>query len=489
LNPEQAEEETLALRPIPRSVKSAVPEAAAPARGPAAPTAAAALPRQGRRPARFFEDLPSAPVEPDAEPAGGVLQAKLAPDGMDEAAAAPALAASVAAARIGGQGLPPTLHAPMAQALAARFDDVRVHDDARADHLTRLLGARAVTMGPDLFFRRGEYRPDTRGGRELVGHELTHVVQQRRGRAHCPPGAEAAVLDDAGLEGEADRLGRQAAELPDGAPGAVPDRVAPAPAPAGGAPTLQRKIDYSTSYRKQSAETKEALIALLIARYGRLNAGYITEQINVIEADKSRWSMKEIIVAFNKARERGELRAHSEVVFPSSASAVQPHSIDDYAFNSVTWLDGAIGAFKFDPIRNDTGADAHAEELFIKRVDEAQTRGDVDLAANPRVRITLNNSPCDQKCAGILAGWTQINHLTKVTIHFANPYGTETEFQQAIATLKAAGIRVHGFDLSPFLTGVDVRENTVSRGTLMVEKLRLAKEHELYTSDEESDGE
>ena len=38
--------------------------------------------------------------------------------------------------------------------------------------------ARAFTTGQDLFFRGGEYNPGSRGGQELIAHELTHVVQQ-----------------------------------------------------------------------------------------------------------------------------------------------------------------------------------------------------------------------------------------------------------------------------------------------------------------------
>ncbi len=53
-----------------------------------------------------------------------------------------------------------------------------MHSDARADGLNRSLSARAFTTGQDIFFKQGEYNPGTSGGRELLAHELTHVVQQ-----------------------------------------------------------------------------------------------------------------------------------------------------------------------------------------------------------------------------------------------------------------------------------------------------------------------
>ena len=52
----------------------------------------------------------------------------------------------------------------------------------RADEAAgRELGARAYTLGNDIAFDRGQYRPDSDSGRHLLAHELAHVVQQRRG--------------------------------------------------------------------------------------------------------------------------------------------------------------------------------------------------------------------------------------------------------------------------------------------------------------------
>ena len=60
----------------------------------------------------------------------------------------------------------------------ADFSGVRVHTNPQADTLNRNLSARAFTTGRDIFFRGGEYRPGSASGRELIAHELTHVVQQ-----------------------------------------------------------------------------------------------------------------------------------------------------------------------------------------------------------------------------------------------------------------------------------------------------------------------
>lgn len=58
------------------------------------------------------------------------------------------------------------------------FSDVRVHRGGDAQTAAQSLGAKAFTVGNDLFFNRGQYRPDSNSGRTLIAHELTHTVQQ-----------------------------------------------------------------------------------------------------------------------------------------------------------------------------------------------------------------------------------------------------------------------------------------------------------------------
>lgn len=60
------------------------------------------------------------------------------------------------------------------------FSRVRVHDDADADSAARALGARAFTIGQDVFFAAGHYRPRSLTGAYWLAHELAHTVQQGR---------------------------------------------------------------------------------------------------------------------------------------------------------------------------------------------------------------------------------------------------------------------------------------------------------------------
>jgi hypothetical protein len=85
---------------------------------------------------------------------------------------------AIESSRGGGQSLDRGVQAQMGQALNTDLSGVRVHTDAGADGLNQSLSAKAFTTGSDIYFRQGEYNPGSSSGRELLAHELTHVVQQ-----------------------------------------------------------------------------------------------------------------------------------------------------------------------------------------------------------------------------------------------------------------------------------------------------------------------
>jgi hypothetical protein len=83
--------------------------------------------------------------------------------------------------RSGGQPLESDLSKQVGDATGINFSGVRVHTSQESDALNRQLGAKAFTTGQDIFFREGEYEPHSSSGKELISHELTHVVQQSSG--------------------------------------------------------------------------------------------------------------------------------------------------------------------------------------------------------------------------------------------------------------------------------------------------------------------
>ena len=102
-----------------------------------------------------------------------------------------------------GRPLPPVVQRRMEQAFGASFGDVRVH----VGHQAQSIGARAFTAGSSIYFAPGHYDPHSAHGQLLLGHELAHVVQQRRGAVRNPfPGSVTAIVHDQRLEAEAERL-------------------------------------------------------------------------------------------------------------------------------------------------------------------------------------------------------------------------------------------------------------------------------------------
>lgn len=105
---------------------------------------------------------------------------------------------------------------------------VRLHTDASAAAAAEALDARAFTVGSDVYFGAGEYRPDTRDGARLLGHELAHTSQQRG--LGTPALAAKLRTTESGdrTEDEADRAGDAFASALGGGP-IVPVALSAAP--------------------------------------------------------------------------------------------------------------------------------------------------------------------------------------------------------------------------------------------------------------------
>ena len=108
-------------------------------------------------------------------------------------------------------GIPDYVIQGMESSFGTDFSSVRVHpDSSKAPEV----GALAYTQGTDIHFAPGQFKPDTSAGQQLLGHELTHVIQQAEGRVQ--PTTEVggmAVNDDLSLEHEADVMGAKAASV------------------------------------------------------------------------------------------------------------------------------------------------------------------------------------------------------------------------------------------------------------------------------------
>lgn len=81
----------------------------------------------------------------------------------------------------GGKSLPPDLQTDFGPKLGTDLSDVSIHTGTSANTAARSINAEAFTLGSDIAFADGAYRPDTRSGRRLLAHELTHVAQHSGG--------------------------------------------------------------------------------------------------------------------------------------------------------------------------------------------------------------------------------------------------------------------------------------------------------------------
>jgi hypothetical protein len=124
-----------------------------------------------------------------------------------------------------GESMPKPVRSKMENSFGTSFSDVQIHQNSMQ---AKAVGALAYTQGNQIHFAPGQYNPTSLSGQALLGHELTHVVQQRAGRVPVPSQGKGAPINaDPSLENEADVMGARAAR----------GQFADVP----GAPTAQRK--------------------------------------------------------------------------------------------------------------------------------------------------------------------------------------------------------------------------------------------------------
>ncbi|WP_103352791.1 DUF4157 domain-containing protein [Amycolatopsis sp. CA-128772] len=143
----------------------------------------------------------------------------------------------------GGAPLDAATRTDMEGRFGADFADVRVHTDGAAHESAKSVNAQAYTVGSNIVFQRDKYDPASEGGKHMLAHELTHVVQQRSGPVDGTDAGGGVKVSD-----PSDRFEREAV--------ANADRLmsAPAPAPAG----VQRCADGGHAADEPAVQREEA---------------------------------------------------------------------------------------------------------------------------------------------------------------------------------------------------------------------------------------
>ena len=78
----------------------------------------------------------------------------------------------------GGSAMDKNTKQEMESGFGADFSSVNIHTDSKAVQMSEELGAQAFTHGNDVYFNKGKYNPDSKEGKHLLAHELTHTIQQ-----------------------------------------------------------------------------------------------------------------------------------------------------------------------------------------------------------------------------------------------------------------------------------------------------------------------
>ncbi len=99
-----------------------------------------------------------------------------------EAPAKPDIEQDLQTSKGGGTPLPKDVQSEMESGIGADFSGVKVHNDSKAVQMNADLNSQAFTNGKDVYFNQGKYQPESKEGKKLLAHELTHVVQQTGGK-------------------------------------------------------------------------------------------------------------------------------------------------------------------------------------------------------------------------------------------------------------------------------------------------------------------
>jgi hypothetical protein len=218
-----------------------------------------------------------------------------------------------------GQPLDAATRAFMEPRFGHDFTNVRVHTDARAAESARSVGALAYTVGQNVVFGESNYSPSTHTGRELLGHELTHTIQQRSVGARVSLDQPISVEPpDTSFERAADertvKVGDRSGRI------APLQRIAlqrqPAPLPEIEMPAEWAfAADKRKSTWRHYARSQGQADAARIRKRGKLiteDRNEVTAKLRFFEGDAREWYIREIRPALLEVTELEERRQREE---------------------------------------------------------------------------------------------------------------------------------------------------------------------------------
>ncbi|MBI3230612.1 MAG: DUF4157 domain-containing protein [Burkholderiales bacterium] len=93
--------------------------------------------------------------------------------------------------------------------LQTDLSQVRIHTDPLSASSAAAMGTNAFASGDDIAFAPGQYQPGTSAGRQLLAHELSHVLQQRMPPTNTMAGLQTGSMSSASAEQHATQSAQQ----------------------------------------------------------------------------------------------------------------------------------------------------------------------------------------------------------------------------------------------------------------------------------------
>ena len=183
-NPDKRSEPAIAPPP---ANNIPAPQAAPPPPPPAAPP-----PTDNNQSNKSVEPKPFKPPAPNSSQMPAPVQKKSEPvsSATITNGAVPNSVESGMKSKTKGKRLPASIANELGSEMNADFSAVNIHNDEQSFTMNRQLSAKAFTHGRDIYFDHGNYDPESRVGKKLLAHELTHVLQQNNSmqeRIHRSP--------------------------------------------------------------------------------------------------------------------------------------------------------------------------------------------------------------------------------------------------------------------------------------------------------------
>jgi hypothetical protein len=126
----------------------------------------------------------------------------------------PEFQAKLQSSKGSGQPVDASTRREMESSMGADFSGVRIHLGTEAHNLNEMVNAKAFTHGQNVYFRHGEYNPESKQGQKLLAHELVHTQQQRNHETAAATKIQRQVIEDRTNNPDVKKVYKQYKTLP-----------------------------------------------------------------------------------------------------------------------------------------------------------------------------------------------------------------------------------------------------------------------------------